>query len=464
VKRKELGVKTLAQQTHFCIALSALLLALCAGVDAQQPKKIPRIGAITGTGNANEVDSSAKLLRQALQDLGYSEGKNILFEYRDTEGDRDRIPAIITELINLKVDVLFSTQAIVIRAAKQATKTIPIVMGVSADPVRLGFVKSLARPGGNTTGVATMQFDLSAKRLELFKEAIPTLRYVAVLLNSANPVLREDLKQMEVAGGKLGVRLRSFELVGEPAALQTVFSAILRERPDGLIVVADSLAAKHSTRIGEFAARNRLPAMVAFRDIVADGVAGNDIARVLQRQMLGALADDHDQLTFVVELDRLLRPYQRLKMRRQRAQHPKKDRLEFRDVVLLRTFLDVVEIVQTKADDLARPGHGQREFQLGQRKLGGGRRLLGEFDQRLQVAVVGAQNRAKIGRQARIDGLQIDNIVAFNDTKPRAVIRFKTYDFHGCPSSEFSWRASCPQRGLGLEQFLADGKHPRLAT
>jgi ABC-type uncharacterized transport system substrate-binding protein len=152
---------------------------------------------------------------------------------------------------------------------QQATTTIPIVMGVSADPVRLGFVKSLAQPGGNTTGVATMQFDLAAKRLELFKEAIPTLRYVAVLLNPANP--GEDLRQMEVAGRKLGVRLRSFELVGEPAALQTVFAAILRERPDGLIVVADSLAVKHSTRIGEFAARNRLPAMAAFRNIVADG-------------------------------------------------------------------------------------------------------------------------------------------------------------------------------------------------
>ena len=158
-----------------------------------------------------------------------------------------------------------------IRAAQQATTTIPIVMGVSVDPVRLGFVKSLARPGGNTTGVTTMQFDLSAKRLELFKEAIPTLRYVAVLLNPANPAVREDLRQMEVAGRTLGVRLRSFDLAGEPAALQTVFAAILRERPDGLVVVADSLAAKHSARIGGFAASNRLPAMAAFTDFVAVG-------------------------------------------------------------------------------------------------------------------------------------------------------------------------------------------------
>src|SRR5262245_26199663 len=113
-------------------------------------------------------------------------------------------------------------------------------MGAIADPVRLGRIKSLAHPGGNTTGVATLQFDLASKRLELFKESIPTLRQVAVLLNSANAAPREDLREMEVGSRKLGVRLRSFELVRESTALDTVFAAILRERPDGLIVVPDS--------------------------------------------------------------------------------------------------------------------------------------------------------------------------------------------------------------------------------
>ena len=121
--------------------------------EAQQPRKIPRIGIVSGTGNPNEADSSTKIFRQALQDLGYSEGKNIRFEYRYTEGDRERIPAIVAELVNLKVDVLFSTQAIVIRAAKQATKTIPIVMAITPDPVAAGLVDSLARPGGNITGL-----------------------------------------------------------------------------------------------------------------------------------------------------------------------------------------------------------------------------------------------------------------------------------------------------------------------
>jgi putative ABC transport system substrate-binding protein len=249
----------------------ALALFLAVALAAESPAaRVYRIGFL-GLSSAADYALLLHAFRQELRELGYKEGENISIEYRWAQGRDERLPALASELVRLNPDVLVTHATPGIRAAQQATTTIPIVMGVSADPVRLGFVKSLARPGGNTTGVATMQFDLAAKRLELFKEAIPTLRYVAVLLNPANPAVSEDLRQMEVAGGKLGVRLRSFELVGEPAALQTVFAAILRERPDGLIVVADSLAAKHGTRIGEFALRNRLPAMTALRDIVADG-------------------------------------------------------------------------------------------------------------------------------------------------------------------------------------------------
>jgi putative tryptophan/tyrosine transport system substrate-binding protein len=121
------------------VLVSAMFFALCFPVEAQQPKKIPRIGIVSGTGNPNETGSSIKIFRQALQDLGYFEGKNILFEYRYTEGNRERIPGILAELMSLKVDILFSTQAIVVRAAKQATKTIPIVMAVTPDPVAAGW-------------------------------------------------------------------------------------------------------------------------------------------------------------------------------------------------------------------------------------------------------------------------------------------------------------------------------------
>ena len=247
----------------------ALLLAVLVVPESQAGAGY-RIGFLGLTSSADYASNLAAF-RQGLRDLGYEEGKKLEIEYRWAQGHDERLPALASELVRLNPDVLVTHATPGIRAAQQATTTIPIVMGISADPVRLGFVKSLARPGGNITGVATMQFDLAAKRLELFKEAIPTLRHVAVLLNPANPVVREDLRQMEVAGGKLGVKLRPFDLAGEPAALQTVFAAILRERPDGLIVVADSLAAKHSARIGEFAARNRLPAMAALREIVADG-------------------------------------------------------------------------------------------------------------------------------------------------------------------------------------------------
>ena len=149
-----------------------------------------------------------------------------------------------------------------IRAAQQATSTIPIVMGTSSDRVRLGLVKSLAKPGGNTTGVSSQLIDLAAKRLELLREAVPNLRQVAVLSNLANETAREAVKETVVAARTLGVRVRSFAVTTEPTGLETAFTAILRERPDALIVIPDPLIlGAYSARIAEFAARNRLPAM-----------------------------------------------------------------------------------------------------------------------------------------------------------------------------------------------------------
>ena len=162
-------------------ALCAMLFALCVPANAQQPGKIPRIGVVSGTGNPNEPGSSINIFRQALQDLGYSEGKNILFEYRHTEGDRERIPGIIAELMNLKVDILFSTQAIVVRAAKQATKTIPIVMAITPDPVAAGLVDSLGAPWRKCD-----RADVSYPRAER-KTAGTTDRDNSAALPSRNP-------------------------------------------------------------------------------------------------------------------------------------------------------------------------------------------------------------------------------------------------------------------------------------
>ena len=163
-----------------CVALVAMLLALSVPAEAQQTReKIPRIGIVTGS--RNESGSITKVFHQALQDLGYFEGKNILFEQRYTEGDRDRVAQIVAELLRLKVDILFSTQAIVVRAAKQTTKTLPIVMAITPDPVATGLVESLARPGGNVTGVTRLTRELSGKRLELLTEMIPRLSRVGIL-------------------------------------------------------------------------------------------------------------------------------------------------------------------------------------------------------------------------------------------------------------------------------------------
>jgi len=248
----------------------ALALLIAAPVAAEsQPAKKYRIGFL-GLSSAADYAPNLQAFHQGLRDLGYEEGKNISIEFRWAEGHYERLPVLAVELVRLNPDVVVTHATPGIQAARQATTTIPIVMGVSSDPVRLGFVKSLARPGGNTTGVATLQSDLAAKRLELLKEVVPTLGRVAVLWNPTNPALREDLKQTELASVKLGVRLRSFELVREPTSLETVFAAILRERPAGLIVVADSLAVTHSARIAEFAVRNRLPTMAGWRAFVTD--------------------------------------------------------------------------------------------------------------------------------------------------------------------------------------------------
>ena len=166
-------------QRIFVLALCAVLFALSFPAPAQQQTKIRRIGIVRG--DANAPAPSVEIFRQALRELGYVEDKNIQFEYRYTEGSRDQAARVVAELVNLKVDIIFSTQAIVVQAAKQATKTIPIVMAITPDPVAIGLVDSLARPGGNITGLTSLARNLSGKRLELLTEMIPRLSRVGFL-------------------------------------------------------------------------------------------------------------------------------------------------------------------------------------------------------------------------------------------------------------------------------------------
>ena len=205
---------------------------------AQQPARIPRIGYVTSTGNSNNPGLSGNAFRQGLRDLGYVEGKNILVEYRYIEGDPDRIPGLLAELLQLKVDLLVATSPSAILAAKQATKTVPIVMVTTQDPVAAGVIDSLARPGGNVTGLTQLARDLSGKRLELLKEAIPTLSRVGVLTVAGPPPtgLSTALKEYEAAARALKIPMQSLQVVRGPNPdLEGAFRDAVKGRVNALI-------------------------------------------------------------------------------------------------------------------------------------------------------------------------------------------------------------------------------------
>jgi putative ABC transport system substrate-binding protein len=206
--------------------LLALTLAPLA-VEAQQAAKVYRIGFL-GLSAATDYVPNLEAFRQGLRNLGYEEGRNIQIDYRWAQGRVERLPGLAAELVRLNPDVLV-THATGVGAAQQATRTIPIVMGVSADPIRQGLVKSLAKPGGNTTGVSSQLVDLSAKRLEVLKEVVPKLRQVAVLSYQDTFGARETLRDTEVAANQMGgIRVRSFGMVTEPTELEAVLATILR--------------------------------------------------------------------------------------------------------------------------------------------------------------------------------------------------------------------------------------------
>ena len=219
------------------LALCAMLFALCFSAEAQQPKKVPRIGYLSSRDPASE-SARSEAIRLALRELGYIEGQNIAIEYRYAEGKLDRVPELAAELVRLKVDIIVVAGGDRrIRAAKNATKTIPIVMvGAGADPVEAGLVESLARPGGNVTGITNLTRELGGKRLELLKEAVPKIARVAVLYDPANPgSVREVKEVLPAAARALGLTVQSWE-VRAADDFEKVFAALNKERPDGLYV------------------------------------------------------------------------------------------------------------------------------------------------------------------------------------------------------------------------------------
>jgi putative ABC transport system substrate-binding protein len=195
------------------ILVAVVLLALGVTAEAQQPKKVPRIGYLSGVDPARESTRS-EAFQLALRELGYVEGQNIAIEYRYAEGKRDRLPELAAELVRLKVDIIVGPSGSAsIQAAKNATKTIPIVMmSLAADPVEAGFVESLARPGGNVTGLTTLSRELGGKRLELLKEAVPKLARVAVLYDAAAPSTAQVKEDILAAARALGLTVRFWEV------------------------------------------------------------------------------------------------------------------------------------------------------------------------------------------------------------------------------------------------------------
>src|SRR5437867_691712 len=196
------------------IPFVVVLLAVAVLAEAQPQAKVPRIGYVSGTGDRSNPGPYVEALRQGLRDLGYIEGKNIVIEYRGAEGKPDRVPSLVAELVQLKVDVLVSGNFAAARAAKQATETIPIVMVTNQDPVATGLVDSLARPGGNITGLSTLQRELGGKRLELLKEVVPRLARVGILRDAKGPVSSIGLKDYEAAARTLKIRTQPLDVRG----------------------------------------------------------------------------------------------------------------------------------------------------------------------------------------------------------------------------------------------------------
>jgi len=264
-----------------------LFVGLAGGVESQQPKKVPRIGYLSLLLPAHESTRS-EAIRLALRELGYIEGQNIAIEYRYAEGKRDRFPELAAELVRLKVDIIVAAGGDpLILAAKNATKTIPIVMvGPGIDPVEAGLVESLARPGGNITGLTNIAPQLGGKRLELLKEAVPKVARVAVLYEPASRPSSLEVKEvLPVAARALRLTIQPLE-VRSADDFERVFAALRKQRPDGFYVTTGGLMMANQKRIADLALKSRIPSMYQSREFVdAGGLMsyGADIADSYRR-------------------------------------------------------------------------------------------------------------------------------------------------------------------------------------
>ena len=280
--------KSRIRRAKWCVlVLCAVLVALRVSADAQVPKKVPRIGYLSARDPASDSTRSKAILL-GLRELGYTDGKNISIVYRYSDGKRERFTELATELVRLKVDmIVVAGGEVLVRAAIDATKTIPIVMsGGGVDPVKAGFVQSLARPGGNVTGMTLLVIQLGRKRLEMLKEAVPTMSRIGVLYESGNSGSLLELKEvLPPAARGLGLTIQPWE-VRSSDAFEKVFDGLNKQRPDALYVSTSALLNTNQGRIVGFALKSRLPSVYGRKEYVEAGglmYYGADIADSYQR-------------------------------------------------------------------------------------------------------------------------------------------------------------------------------------
>ena len=252
----DINLKCAFRNLKSAIVLCAMLFALCSFAEAQQPAKIPRIGVMV------TAERGLEELRQGLRDRGYIEGKNIEIVHRYIQGNTDRMPSLVAELLEHKVDVLILASPTAIRAAKNATRTIPIVMITNQDPVAIGLVESLARPGGNLTGVVSLTRELSGKRLELLKEVVPRITRVGILwvrptaLGTGNA-----FKNYEAAAEALKIQLQSLQVIRPNPDLEGAFQSAIKGRVNALVIVSNAVLGPHRNKIAEIANKKQMPTM-----------------------------------------------------------------------------------------------------------------------------------------------------------------------------------------------------------
>jgi putative ABC transport system substrate-binding protein len=272
------------KKTIRALGLYAMLFALCFPAQAQQPMKIPRIGFLNAT-SRSDISARIDAFRRGLSELGYVEGKNIFIEYRHAERKFERLPELASELVRLKVDLMVTVGPPDTRAAKEVTTTIPIVMAQDSDPVGNAFVASLARPGGNITGLSNFAADLAGKRLELLKEILPRLSRVGLIGTSSHLGTAQAVKDAELAAGTLGLKLQFVDVL-VPQDIERAFQAASKRRIEAVLVLTGPLLLSHRTQLIEQAAKNRMPAIYALSEYAEAGglmVYGTNIPDLFHR-------------------------------------------------------------------------------------------------------------------------------------------------------------------------------------